>query len=320
MIAFIKKWQNLILGLLIALFIGLLLGQSISLTGAHDVNIKDFSIMRTVSVSYNSDVQASLRVFQEEIGDKYSLDAMYNSAYALLLFGVLAMVLCFKGYNKSFASKVTALAYSLYSLYVLTMSANLGYIYRTYDKNYIFKIVVAVLILAFAVGGIIEMLKKLAADGWFEKVNIHAFLNAASALIILLTTALMFVPFVFDKAKTASIMGFVLLPSNYKSTLIPYLTSHIDNYQINYTVMLPVAMLLLAVIGTLMLLRSHKSATPTILALVWAVLGVVGFLFNQLLALDPKVIVYMVLFVAVIALSVINLVQFDKVKKILEQD
>lgn len=319
MMAFIKKWQNLILGLLIALFIGLLLGQSISLTGAHDVNIKDFSIMRTVSVSHNSDVKASLRIFEEEIGDSYSFDAMYNAAYALLLFGVLSMVLCFKGYNKSFASKVVVLAYSLYSLYILTLSANLGYIYRTYDKNYIFKIVVAVLILAFAVGGIIEMLKKLAANGWFEKVNIHAFLNALSMLLMFLGTALMFVPFVFDKAKTASILGFVLLPGNYKSTLVPYLTSHIDNYQINYTVLLPVAMLLLAIIGSLMLLRSHKNAGPTIFALVWAVLGVVGFLFNQLLALDPKFIVYMIIFVAVIALSVVNLVQYNKVKKILEQ-
>ncbi len=317
MINFFKKRGNLILGLLLAFFVVLIVMQTISVTGFHDVNIKDFSIMRTVSVPYNSDVKECLSIFKDGIGEAYSFDNLYSTAYVLFIFGIVSMALCFKKYNKSIFSKVIILLYSAYSLYALTMTANLSYILKNYDSVYILKLIVAVLIFVLVLLQLVLMLKELAANGWFEKVNVHAFLNGLSAVVMLLTTVIMFIPFVYTKSKTASIMGYALLPENYKNTFDPYLESNIANFQINYSIFIPVVLFVIAILASFLCIGSHKNSAPTVLALAWGVLGFVGFIFSAFLKMDPKMILYIILFAAVIALSVINLVQFRKVKKIL---
>lgn len=317
MINSIKKRCNLILGLLLALFLILIVMKTVSVTKMHDVNVNDFSIMRTVGVPYNSDVKECLSIFKDGIGDAYNFDSLYSSAYVLFIFGIISMVLCFKKFNKSFASKAIILVYSLFAIYTLIFSANLGYVYRVYDKTYILKLIVAVLIFAFSLGSVVSMLKKLASDGWFKNVNIHAFLNGISAGLILITTVLMFLPFAYKGEKTASIMGYALLPGNYKSTFGAYLSSNIDNFRINVSILVPVVLFVLGVIAVILLIGSHKNSVPTIMAFAWAVIGVLGFIFSAFLKTDPKMILYIVLFAAVIVMSVINLFQFKKVRDIL---
>lgn len=317
MINSIKKRCNLILGLLLALFLILIVMKTVSIAQMHDVNVNDFSIMRTVGVPNSSDVKECLSIFKDGIGDAYNFDSLYSSAYVLFVFGIISMVLCFNKFNKAFASKAIILCYSLFAVYTLVFSANLGYVYRVYDKTYILKLIVAVLIFAFSLGSVVSMLKKLAADGWFKNVNIHSFLNGISAGIILITTALMFLPFTYKGEKTVSIMGYTLLPDNYKGTFGSYLSSNISNFHINLTIVVPVLLFVLGVIAVILLIGSHKNSVPTSLALAWAVIGLLGFIFSAFLKMDPKMILYIVLFAAVIALSVINLLQFKKVRDIL---
>lgn len=317
MINFIKKKGNLVLGLLLLVFLVLLLAKTVSVTEIHDVTIKDFSIMRTVSVPSNSDVKECLSIFKSEIGDAYSFDSLYSTAYVLLVFGVISMALCFKKFNKSFASKTVILLYSVYALYALTASANLSHILKNYDSTYIAKIVFVVLALVVVLFQIVCMLKELAANGWFEKVNIHAFFNGLNALVMLLTTAVMFIPYVYADSKTTSIMGYSLLPENYKNTFGPYLESHINNFNINYSVFIPIALLIVGILASFLLVSSHKNCAPTILSLAWGILGIIGFVFSAFLKTDPKLVLYLVLFAVNIAIAVANLVQFKKVNDIL---
>ena len=316
MINFYKKRQNLILGLLIALFLMLIFAQTVSVTKVHtDMAIKDFSVMRTVSVPTQSDVRTCLKLFESEIGEGYSFDHLYNSVYALFIFGLVSLFLCFKKFNQGLISKLALFAYGALSLFALVGSNNLSYILSTYDSTYIFKIIVAAVITLLSLASIVMIVVELSKNSWLKYVNVHVFLNSICAGLMFITTALMFVPFTF-KEKTASVMGYMLLPVNYKSSFAPVFEKAVENFSINDVVTIPVLLFVIALLGGILCVGEHKNVAPTCLAIAWGVICILGCIINPLIALDGLMIVYMVLAVGVIVAGVLNLIQFKKANEI----
>ncbi len=316
MINFYKKRQNLILGLLIALFMVLIFAQTLSVTKIHpDMAIKDFSVMRTVSVPTQSDVRACLKVFEGEIGEGYSFDHLFNTVYALFVFGLVALFMCFKKFNKGLISKLVIFVYSILALISLVASNNLAYILSTYDSTYIAKIVVVALIAVFALTSIMMVILELSKNSWLKYVNVHIFLNSICSGLMLITTALMFIPFEFEK-KTASIMGYMLLPVNYKNTFGPVFEKSVEDFAINGIVIIPILLFVVAVFGSIVCAGYYKNAAPTILAMAWGVICILGCIINPLLVLDSKFLIYIILAVGVLAAGIANLIQLKKANEI----
>ncbi len=316
MINFYKKKQNLILGLLIALFLGLILSQSVSVSNVHpDMIVKDFSVMRTVSVPTQADVRSCLSLFKDEIGEGYSFDHLFNTVYAIFAFGIVSLFLCFKMFNKGLISKLVIFFYSVLSFVSLVASNNLSYILSAYDSTYIFKIIVAGLIALLSLISIIFIVVDLSKNSWLKFVNVHIFLNSICSALMLAATALMFIPFTF-KEKTASVMGYMLIPVNYKSTFGPVFERSIENFSINDIVTIPVLLFVIAILGSIFCAGYHKNIAPVLLAIAWGVICIIGCIFNPLMVLDGLKIVYIVLAVGIVATGVINLIQFKKANEI----
>ena len=319
-IDFCKKKQNLVLGLLVVVFLVLLFAQTISITGKHaDATVKDFSIMRIVSVPTQGDVKTSTAIFKNEIGkDLFSFDHLYNNVYSLMVFGIIALVFCFAKYNKTILAKTICLLYGVYGLYSVVATNNMAYILSQYDGTYVLKIVVAALIILISVASIISMVIELSKNEWLKYVNVHAFLNCLSAFFMLATLAVMFVPFEFE-TRTASIMGFMLMPSNYSGGFLTAYKNLLGDVTFNSSIIIPVVVFVLGIMASIIGAGSHKNATAPVMATVWAVLVALGSFLNPLMALDSKFIVYVVLSVVVITLSVINMIQHYKANEIYRQ-
>ena len=326
-----KKRQSLIIGLLIAAFLILLFMQTISITQRYpELPVKDFSIMRPVGVPTQGDAKTVLTVMKNDLGDAYNFDSLYNNVYVLFVMGIASLFLCFKKFNKSFVSKFVTLVYSGFALYSLTLSANLGYILRTYDTTYIAKIIVAALIFLVSLGAIIFFIIELAKNSWFKYVNVHIFLNGISAVLMLVTVALMFMPFEFE-GHTTSIMGFLLLPNHYRGAMNAdgiYINGFFETFrssigstgkffeELNGIITIPLLLFLIGIVGSIFNAGHHKTMITPILSIVWAGLCIVGCLLNPLMVLDPKFIIYIVLAVGVIAASVFNIIQHHKANAI----
>lgn len=316
MINFYKKRQNLILGLLIALFLMLIFAQTVSVTKLHsDMAIKDFSVMRTVSVPTQSDVRQCLRLFEEEIGDGYSFDHLFNTVYAIFVFGIVSLFMCFKKFNQGLISKLVVFVYSVLSLFSLVASNNLRYILSTYDSTYIFKIIVAAILTILSLASIVLIVVDLSKNSWLKFVNVHVFLNSICSGLMLATTALMFVPFTFME-KTASVMGYMLLPVNYKNSFGPVFEKAVENFSINDIVTVPVVLFVVALLGSIFCAGYHKNSAPTLLAMAWGVVCILGCILNPLMVLDGLNIVYVVFAAGVIVAGVLNLIQLKKANEI----
>ncbi len=319
-IDFCKKRQNLVLGLLVVCFVALLFVQTISITGVHtDATVKDFSIMRIVSVPTQGDVKTSTAIFKDEIGkDVFSFDHLFNNVYSLFVFGIIALVFCFAKYNKTILAKVICLLYGAYGLYSVVATKNMAYILSTYDGTFILKIVVAALIILISIASIVAMIIELSKNEWLKYVNVHAFLNCLSAFVVFVTLALMFIPFEY-KNNTASIMGFMLMPSNYSGGFLTAYRSLLGNVTFNSSIIIPVVVFVLGIMASIIGAGSHKNAVAPVLSAVWAVLVALGCFLNPLMSLDGNFIIYVVLAVVVIALSVINMIQHYKANEIYRQ-
>lgn len=314
---FCKKRQNLVLGLIVVFFLALIFSQTISITKIHtDATVKDFSIMRIVSVPGQGDVKTSISILRDEIGkDLYSFDHLFNNVYSLLVFGIIALVFCFAKYNKTILSKIICLLYGVYGLYSVVATNNMGYILSTYDGTFLLKIIVAALIILISLASIIAMVIELSKNEWLKYVNVHAFLNCLCAFLTFAVLALMFVPFEFEKY-TVSIMGFMLMPSNYAGGFLTAYRNLLGDLTFNSSIIVPVVVFVLGILGSIIGAGDHKNATAPVLSVVWAVLVILGCLLNPLMALDSKIIIYIVLSVVVIALSVINMIQHYKANEI----
>ena len=312
-----KKRQNLVLGLLIALFLVLLFAQTLSMTSLHaDVTVKDFSIMRPVSVPTQGDVRTVLGIFKDEIGaDLYSFDHLYNNVYSLFVFGIIALVMCFTKFNTKLVSKVITLAYGAFGIYSVLATNNMAYILKTYDNTYVLKIVVAVLITVISIGALVLMIKELAKNEWLKFVNVHSFLNGFCAVFMLATLAIMFMPFVYEKF-TASVMGFTLLPSNYAGDFYKAYKSLLGDVTFNSSMIIPILVLILGIMGSIINISNHKNIVAPVMSIVWAVFVAIGALLNPLMAMDSNFIIHIVLAVATIAAAVINLIQHHKANAI----
>ena len=315
-IDFCKKRQNLVLGLLVVFFVALIFAQTISITGVHtDATVKDFSIMRIVSVPGQGDVKTSTSIFKSEIGkDLFSFDHLFNNVYSLLVFGIIALVFCFTKFNKTILSKAICLLYGVYGIYSLVATNNMAYILSTYDGSYILKIVAASLIVFISILSIIAMVIELSKNEWLKYVNVH-FLNCLCAFLMLATLALMFIPFEFER-HTASIMGFMLMPSNYAGGFLTAYKNLLGNVTFNSSVIVPIIIFVLGIMGSIIGAGDHKNATAPVLSTIWAVLVIIGCLLNPLMVLDNRFIVYIVLSVVVIALSVYNMIEHYKANEI----
>ncbi len=317
-IDFCKKRQNLVLGLLVVFFVALIFAQTISITGVHtDATVKDFSIMRIVSVPGQGDVKTSTSIFKSEIGkDLFSFDHLFNNVYSLLVFGIIALVFCFTKFNKTILSKAICLLYGVYGIYSLVATNNMAYILSTYDGSYILKIVAASLIVLISILSIIAMVIELSKNEWLKYVNVHAFLNCLCAFLMLATLALMFIPFKYNNNYTASIMGFMLMPSNYAGGFLPIYKNLLGNVTFNSSIIVPLIIFVLGIMGSIIGAGDHKNATAPVLSTIWAVLVIIGCLLNPLMVLDNRFIVYIVLSVVVIALSVYNMIEHYKANEI----
>ena len=311
-----KKKQNLVLGLLIALFLMLVFVQTVSITDAHpDATVKDFSIMRPVSVPTQGDVRTALGIFEDEIGDVYSFDHLYNNVYALFVFGLVAVAMCLKKFNKGLLSKLVGLGFGACAIYSLFATNNLHYILSTYDSTYIFKVIVAVLIALISLVSVIMIIADLSKNGWLRDVNVHAFLNSICAILMLAGIACMFIPFEYQ-GKTASIMGYMLLPSNYAGGFDNAFDRLLDNMTLNSAMIIPILLFVVGIMGSIFCAGYHKNAVSPIMSIVWAVLVALGCFINPLVRLDSKLVVYIVIAVAIVVAAVINLFQLKKANEI----
>lgn len=312
-----KKKQNLVLGLLIALFLILFFSQTLSITELHpDATVKDFSIMRPVSVPTQGDVRTVLNIFKDEIGKElYSFDHLYNSVYSLFVFGIISMVLCFKKFNKGFLSKIVSLAYGVFAIYSVLATNNMAYILKTYDSTYILKVIVAVLIALISLVSIVLLLIDLSKNSWFKFVNVHVFYNSICAVLMLGGLALMFVPFEYDNT-TVSVMGFMLLPSNYSGGFMTDFRALLGDMTFNSAVIIPILVFVIGVLGSIFSAGYHKNLVSPIMSIVWAVLVALGCFINPLISLDSKFVVYLVIAVATIVAAVLNIIQHHKANAI----
>ncbi|MBR5518772.1 MAG: hypothetical protein IKV86_07105 [Clostridia bacterium] len=316
-----KKRQSLIIGLLIFAFLALLFMQTLSITERYpDEAVKDFSIMRPVGVPTQGDVKTVLGIFENELGDKYNFDSLYNNVYVLFVMGLVSLFMCFKKFNKGFISKIVTLAYSGYALYSLLFTDNMAYVLKTYDSTYIAKIVVAALIALVSIGALVFLTIELAKNSWFKFVNVHIFLNSICSAVMLATTSLMFMPFKFEE-HSASIMGFLLLPNNYKGGFLEAFRSSIgstgkDFIEINGIITIPLLLFVIGIMGAIFNAGYHRSMVTPIISIVWAGLCIVGCFLNPLMVLDSKMIIYVVLAAVVIVASVFNIIQHHKANAI----
>ena len=317
MVGIYKKRQNLILGLLIALFWITLFAQTISITDTYpDAAVKDFAIMRPVSVPTQGDVKTALGLVEKEIGDAYSFDHLYNNVYALFVFGIIALFMCFKKFNNGLLSKLVAFGYSGFALYSVMFSTNMGHILKTHDTGYAVKVVIAVLMFLVSLIGIIFIIRDLSKNNWLKYVNVHIFLNSICSILILATTALMFVPFEFE-GKTASVMGYLLLPNNSDATgFAAAFERTIADFNINSVIMIPLVFFVIGVLASVFGAGYHKNVVSPVMSIVWAVLCIVGCFASSIMAIDSKMVVYIVLSVATIAVAVVNLIQHHKANAI----
>ena len=125
----------------------------------------------------------------------------------------------------------------------------------------------------------------------------------------------MFIPFEFEK-KTASIMGYMLLPVNYKNTFGPVFEKSVEDFAINGIVIIPILLFVIAVFGSIVCAGYYKNAAPTILAMAWGVICILGCIINPLLVLDSKFFIYIILAVGVLAAGIANLIQLKKANEI----
>lgn len=315
-----KKRQNLIIGLLIAAFLVLLFMQTVSIAEAYpEEAIKDFSIMRPVGVPTQGDSRTILSIMEGEIGEGYSFDHLYNNVYALFVLGLVSLFMCFKKFNKGLVSKIVTLAYSSFALYSLLATNNMAYILSTYDSTYIAKIVVVALIALVSLGAIVFIIADLAKNSWLKYVNVHIFLNSICTILMLATTTLMFMPFKFGN-HTASIMGYLLLPNNYKGGFANAFESAVMStgveFKINGVIIIPLLLFVIGILGSVFNTGYHKNMVTPILSIVWAALCILGCFINSLMVLDSKVIIYIIMSVGVIAAAVINIIQHHKANAI----
>ena len=315
-----KKRQSLIIGLLIAAFLVLLFMQTVSITEAYpNEAVKDFSIMRPVGVPTQGDSRTVLSIMEKEIGDAYSFDHLYNNVYVLFVMGLVSLFMCFKKFNKGLISKLVSLAYSVLGLYSLLFTSNMAYILKTYDSTYIAKIVVAALIAFVSVTAIIFIVCDLAKNSWLKYVNVHIFLNSICTAMMLGATSLMFMPFEFE-GKSASIMGYLLLPNHYKGGFANVfertITSTGVEFNINSVIIVPLLLFVIGILGSVFNSGYHKNMVTPIMSIVWAALCIAGCFLNPLMVLDSKFIIYVVMAVVVIAAAVINIIQHHKANAI----
>lgn len=317
MVGIYKKRQNLILGLLIAVFWITLFAQTISVTDTYpNAAVKDFAIMRPVSVPTQGDVKTALDLVEKEIGDAYSFDHLYNNVYALFVFGIIALFMCFKKFNNGLLSKLVALGYSGFALYSVMFSTNMGHILKTHDTAYAVKVIIAALMLLVSLVGVIFIIRDLSKNNWLKYVNVHIFLNSICSILILATTALMFVPFELE-GKTASIMGYLLLPNNSDATgFAAAFERTITDFNINSVIMIPLLFFVIGIMASVFGAGYHKNVVSPVMSIVWAVLCIVGCFASSIMAIDSKVVVYIVLSVATIAAAVFNLIQHHKANAI----
>lgn len=315
-----KKRQNLILGLLIAVFLLMLFMQTISITKTYpDEAIKDFSIMRPVSVPTQGDVKTILGLIGGELGDTYSFDHLYNNVYALFVLGLVTLFMCFKKFNKGLLSKLVALGYSAFALYSVMFSNNMAHILKTHDTAYMLKVVVAGLMVLVSLGAIAFIIRDLSKNSWLKNVNVHIFLNSICSILILATTALMFVPFEFE-GKTASVMGYLLLPNNSDFTgfaaAFERMIAETTEFNINGVIMIPLLLFVIGVLASIFGAGYHKNVVAPVMSIVWAVLCIIGCFVSSIMAIDSKVIIYIVLAVVTIVAAAINLIQHHKANAI----
>lgn len=314
-ISIFKGKQNLVLGLLIALFLVLIFVQTISVADAHNVTVKDFSIMRPTSVPSQSDVKTVLGIFKSELKDAYSFDHLFNNVYSLFVFGIIAMFLCFSKFNKVLFSKLVVFGYGVYALFSLIFTSNLAYILIHYDSTYIAKIVVAALITIVSLASIVFIIMDLAKDGWLKNVNVHVFLNEICGILVITALAIMFIPF---KAGTnsASVMGFMLLPSNYAGGFYNAYKAALGSMTFNTSVIIPIAVFVVGIFAVVFSTCYYKNIVVPVLSIAWSVLVALGCFISPLMAMDSKFIIYLVFAAATIAASVVNLVQHHKANEI----
>lgn len=311
-----KKRQNLILGLLIAIFWLTLFAQTISITAVHpDLVVKDFAIMRPVSVPTQGDVRTVLGLIQGELGDAYSFDHLYNNVYVLFVLGLPALFMCFKKFNKGLLSKIVSLGYSVLALYSIMFTNNMAYILKTYDTIYVFKLVLVVLMVLVSLGGIAFIIADLAKNSWLKYVNIHIFLNSICSVLMLGGVGLMFMPFTYNNY-TASIMGYLLLPNNYKGGFGNAFAASIPEFDINGVIMLPLLLLLIGIMGSIFGAGYHKNIVVPVMSIVWAVLCIIGCFTNALMVLDSMFVVYVVISAVIILSAAFNLYQHYKANEI----
>ena len=244
--------------------------------------------------------------------------------------GLVALFMCFKKFNQGFVSKFLILVYSGFALYSLLFTKNLAFVLGTYDSTYIAKVVVAAIIFLAALIAIVFVIKELAENSWFKYVNVHAFLNSICAALMLITTALMFMPFSYE-GHTTSIMGFLLLPGHYKGVTNAdgmYVKGFYETFkasigstgkafeELNGIISIPLLLFVISILGSVYNVASHKNMLTPIVSIVWAGLCIVGCFLNPLMVLDSKIIIYVVLAVVVIAASVINIIQHHKANAI----
>lgn len=134
--------------------------------------------------------------------------------------------------------------------------------------------------------------------------------NLIAALLVLIVSVMMFLPFWHWDGQSASINGYVWMPSEH-TALEKHLSDALGyKTDINQIFQIPALMLLFGWAGFALCLIKRDSAWQMICTLPFGIFGIIGFLSCDALRLGSTWVLILMLCIAIIVLDLIGLLSF----------
>ena len=118
----------------------------------------------------------------------------------------------------------------------------------------------------------------------------------------------------YNGIKELSILGYVGFPYNVPDFDME-MGYKIENFYINDVVLVPIALLVLAIIGIIICLIKREKMSAAFLPIVFALVGIFGYLFSDFLKLGDKFATHMIGFVVILLVAAFHIFLAVKEKK-----
>ena len=118
----------------------------------------------------------------------------------------------------------------------------------------------------------------------------------------------------YNGTKELSILGYVGFPYNVPAFDME-MGYKIENYYINDVVLVPIALLILAVLGVIFCILKKDKMSAAFLPVAFALIGIIGYIFSDFMKLADKYWLHMIGFIVVLAVSALHIFIKSKEKK-----